>query len=96
MITIDDVKAYSGIDYADDMVNANLTRIIKTADAYVKGWVGDNYSADDPRAVELLLMICDTLYTDRGLSARAENNYKKLANDLALQLQCELRRGSSA
>ena len=95
MVTVEDVKAYLGIDYADDMVNANITRAINTADAYLKGSIGNNYPTEDPRVKELALIIVDDLYNNRGSqSTNITGNCKRLVDDMSLQLRLELRRGS--
>lgn len=95
VVTVEDVKAYLGIDYADDMVNANITRAINTADAYLKGSIGNNYPTEDPRAKELALIIVDDLYSNRGSqSTNISGNCKRLVDDMSLQLRLELRRGS--
>ena len=95
VVTVEDVKAYLGIDYADDMVNANITRAINTADAYLKGSIGNNYPTEDPRVKELALIIVDDLYTNRGSqSTNISGNCKRLVDDMSLQLRLELRRVS--
>lgn len=95
VVTVEDVKAYLGIDYADDMVNANITRAINTADSYLKGSIGANYPTEDPRVKELALIIVDDLYTNRGSqSTNITGNCKRLVDDMSLQLRLELRRGS--
>lgn len=95
VVTVEDVKAYLGIDYADDMVNANITRAINTADAYLKGSIGNNYPTEDPRAKELALIIVDDLYSNRGSqSTNISGNCKRLVDDMSLQLRLELRRVS--
>lgn len=95
VVTVEDVKAYLGIDYADDMVNANITRAINTADAYLKGSIGNNYPTEDPRVKELALIIVDDLYSNRGSqSTNITGNCKRLVDDMSLQLRLELRRGS--
>lgn len=91
MVTINDVKAYLGIDYADDMVNKNLERSISVADAYLKGAIGDNYPADDPRAVELSLIFIADLYDNRGMIEKVSGNVRRLVDDFLLQLRLELR-----
>lgn len=93
VVTTDEALAYLGIDYADDMVRTNIERIIKTADAYLKGAVGDDYPVDDPRSKELALIIISDLYDKRGLVSTVSGNTRKLVDDLALQLRLELRRG---
>lgn len=95
VVTVEDVKAYLGIDYADDMVNANITRAINTADAYLKGSIGTNYPTEDPRVKELALIIVDDLYSNRGSqSTNITGNCKRLVDDMSLQLRLELRRVS--
>lgn len=93
VVTTDEALAYLGIDYADDMVRTNIERTIKTADAYLKGAVGDDYPVDDPRSKELALIIISDLYDKRGLVSTVSGNTRKLVDDLALQLRLELRRG---
>lgn len=97
VVSVEEVLAYLGIDYADDMVNSNINRLIKTADAYLKGSIGEKYPVDDPRAKELALIIISDLYDNRGVnpSNGISNNARLLVNDLSLQLRLELRRGSS-
>ena len=91
MITVDDLKNYIGIDYADEMVEKNLERLIKTADSYLKGAVGKDYPADDPRANELALIVAADLYDNRDLSAKVSNNVRNLVNDFLMQLKLEMK-----
>lgn len=93
VVTIEEVKTYLGIDYADDMVNANIERAINTANAYLKGSIGNDYPTDDPRAKELALIIISDLYDNRGLQSTISGNTRRLVDDLSLQLRLELRRG---
>ena len=91
VVSIDEVKAYLGIDYADEMVEQNINRAIKTADAYLKGSIGENYPTKDPRAKELALIIISDLYDNRGLNSTVSGNTRRLVDDLSLQLRLELR-----
>lgn len=93
VVTIEEVKAYLGIDYVDDMVNVNIERAINTANAYLKGSIGNDYPTDDPRAKELALIIISDLYDNRGLQSTISGNTRRLVDDLSLQLRLELRRG---
>ena len=95
VVSVDEVLAYLGIDYADDMVNANISRAIKTADAYLKGSIGSDYPIEDPRSKELALLVVSDLYDSRGLSSTVSGNTRRLVDDLSLQLRLELRRGSN-
>lgn len=94
MPTVDEVKAYLGIDYADDMVAKNIERSIQTADAYLKGLIGTNYKADDPRAKELALIFIADLYDNRGMIEKVSGNVRRLVDDFSLQLRLELRSDS--
>ena len=97
VVTVNDVIAYLGIDYVDDMVTTNVERLILTADAYLKSSVGENYPVDDPKAKELALVIISDLYDNRGVhpATGANNNMRRLIEDMALQLRLELRRSSN-
>lgn len=95
MPTSDEVLYYLGIDYADNMVLKNVERSIKTADAYLKGAVGDNYPTDDPRAKELALIFIADLYDNRGVIEKVSGNVRRLIDDFMLQLRLEMRRGSN-
>lgn len=94
VVSVEEVLAYLGIDYADDMVTKNIERVIKTADAYLKGSIGEGYPVEDPRAKELALIIISDLYDNRGLKSTISGNTRKLINDFELQLRLELRRAS--
>lgn len=95
VVSVAEVKDNLGIDYADEMVERNINRAIKTADAYLKGSIGENYPTDDPRAKELALIIISDLYDNRGLNSTVSGNTRRLVDDLSLQLRLELRRGSN-
>ena len=95
VVSVDEVLAYLGIDYSDDMVKSNIERTIKTADAYLKGSIGENYPVEDPKAKELALIIISDLYDKRGVNETVSGNVRRLVDDLSLQLRLELRRGSN-
>ena len=95
VVSVEDVLAELGIDYADDMVTKNINRAIKTADAYLKGSIGENYPITDPRSKELVLIIISDLYDNRGIASTISGNTRRLVDDLSLQLRLELRRGSN-
>lgn len=97
VVSVDEVLKYLGIDYADDMVTANIQRAIKTADSYLKGSIGEKYPVEDPRSKELALIVVADLYDNRGLtvSANVSTNTRKLVDDMSLQLRLELRRAAA-
>ena len=92
MPTKEEVLNYLGIDYADEMAEANVTRSRLTADAYLKGAVGENYPTDDPRAKELALIFISDLYDNRSMIEKVSGNVRRLVDDFALQLRLELRK----
>lgn len=96
VVELQDLYDYLGIDYADDMVKRNATRAIKAADAFIKGGVAEDYPEDDPRAKELALALSGAFYDARGaMSDKALNNYRRMIDDIMLQLRCEARRANS-
>lgn len=95
VVSVDEVLSYLGIDYADDMVTKNIERLVNTADAYLKGSIGVDYSREDPRSKELALIIISDLYDNRGLQSTISGNVRRLVDDLSLQLRIELRGGSN-
>lgn len=95
VVTIQDVLDELGYDIADEMVTKNITRAINTADAYLKGSIGENYPKKDPRAKELALMIITDIYDNKGLKDTVSGNTRKLVDDMSLQLRLELRRASN-
>ena len=95
VVTTDEVLNYLGIDYADDMVTANISRLINTADSYLKGAIGENYPIDNPKAKELALLLISDLYDNRGLTSASSNTVRKLISDLEWQLKMELRRSAN-
>lgn len=94
VITADDLIAYMGIDYVDDMVDKNITRAIKTADGELRESVSDDYPVDHPLTPELALIYASNAYENRG-DVSLSGNERKLADDYALKLRLYLRRRSN-
>src|SRR3712207_5350170 len=91
VVSTGEALGYLGIDVADDAVTANVERCIKTAEAWLKGAVGTEYPADDPRFKELILIVVSDLYDNRGMTATASAKTRQLISDLAWQLRLEMR-----
>ena len=92
--TLDDARAYMGIDYADDMAKANATRALSAAKQIVLGAVGadvETYMADDARVSQLILIYTDDLYSERAVSAKVSGATRRLVADMEAQLRLELR-----
>lgn len=90
VITSNDLLAYLGIDYADDMVNKNIANAIAYADGELRESVSDDYPVDHPLTPELALLYASASYEKRDLAG----NELKRANDIALKLRLYLRRVS--
>ena len=91
VITPEDLLAYLGIDYADDMVYKNIENAIAYADGELRESVSDNYPVDHPLAPELALLYATASYEKRDLSG----NELKRADQIALKLRLYLRRVSN-
>lgn len=94
MPTLEEALLYLGIDYADDVISANVTRALNTAVATLHGSVGEDVGTlmpDDPRVKELVLIFADDLYTNRGVSAKVSGATRRLVHDMEWQLRLELR-----
>lgn len=91
MPTVQEVLDYLGIDYADDMINRNIMRLIKVADRHLQGSLGKDYPKTDPRVIELALIVIADLYDNRGLTEKVSGNVRKLVSDFSLQLRLEMR-----
>jgi uncharacterized protein (DUF1499 family) len=99
MPTIDEALQHLGIDYADEMVTANVQRALASARRRVLGAVGDDvetYLPDDERVVQLVLLYTQENYDARDASAKEINARRRLTDDLELQLRLELRRAKAA
>lgn len=94
VLTPNELLSYLGIDYADDMVNKNITRAINTADGELRESVSENYPVDHPLTKELALIYASNAYENRG-DVSLSSNERKLSNDLALKLRLYLRRVSN-
>lgn len=90
VITREDLLAYLGIDYADDMVNHNIDSAIAYADGELRESVADNYPVDHPLTRELALLHAAASYEKRDLAG----NELKRAEQIALKLRLYLRRVS--
>ena len=95
MPTIEEALEYLGIDYADEVVTANVRRALEAAKANLHGSVGadvEKYLPDDARVPELVLIYTEDLYSERGVSAKVSNATRRLVANMELQLRLELRR----
>lgn len=99
MPTYDEALQYLGIDYADVLVQANVTRALAAAQKILEGAVGADVwelLPDDPRATELVLMYLDDLYSDRGVSAKVSGATRRLVATMVLQLQLDVQQAREA
>lgn len=94
MPTIEEALIYLSIDYADEVVIANVTRALASAKQLVHGSVGEDVETllpDDPRVKELVLLYTDDLYSNRGLTHKQIGSQRRLIADMEWQLRLELR-----
>ena len=94
MPTFDEVLEYLSIDYTDEVITANVTRAMKTAEATLKGSIGADafrLLAGDPRLKELALIYIDDLYSNRGVNAKVSSAVRQSVNTMEWQLRLELR-----
>lgn len=94
MPTYEDALAYLGIDYPDDLIKKNVSRALASAIAWLHGAVGEDVDTllpNDSRTNELVLIIMDDLYSEKGVSAKVSGATRRTVADMVLQLQLELR-----
>lgn len=99
MPTIEQALDYMGIDYADDMIRANVNRAMATAARTLLGAVGDDVEEllpNDPRVAELILIYTDDLYSERGVGAKVSAATRQLVHSMEWQVKLELRRAREA
>lgn len=100
MPDIDEAREYLGIDYADDVVTANVSRALAAAKRLLHGTVGadvETYLPDDERVTELVLAYTADLYDERGTaSAKASNAKRRSVANMEQQLRLELQRAKEA
>ena len=99
MPTVEEALVYLSIDYADEVVIANVTRALASAKHLLYGTVGEDVETlmpDDPRVKELVLLYTDDLYSTRGLTNKAIGSQRRLIGDLEWQLRLELRQAKEA
>jgi hypothetical protein len=98
-LTLETALQFLGIDYADSMITANVNSAIQTAEATLKGAIGDDvfeYFPDDARIDYLQKLYMADAYSERTLqpsiSGKTTNAHRYQVQTLELQLQMELRR----
>ncbi len=99
MPTIDEALQHLGIDYADEMVTANVQRALASAYRRALGAVGadaETYLPDDERFKQLVLLYTQENYDARDASAKEINARRRLTDDLEWQLRLELRQAQAA
>lgn len=91
MPTTEEVKAYLGIDYNDDVSDRNISRYINVAKSYLEGAIG-NLPTNDERVKQLALFVIEDLYDRSSYNVKENSTLEKLKNDFIMQLQCEGRK----
>ena len=94
MVGVNEAKQYLGIDYVDEMVEANVNRALQSATRRMYGAIGsdvETYLPGDPRIDELVLIYTRESYDGSNLSDKERSALKQLRADLEPQLRLELR-----
>ena len=95
MPSYEDVLAYLGIDYADELVEKNVTKAMNAAWQTLLGSIGEDvekHLPNDPRVEELVKIYTDDLYSERGVSAKVSNATRNMVSTMEWQLRLELAR----
>ena len=98
VITLAEALQHLGIDYADEMVTANVTTAVAAAEQTLKGAVGDDVEVlmpNDARAKQLALLYVDDYYNERTLAdtqTKQGSAFRGQVSVLEWQLKLELRR----
>ena len=90
-LSVQDVKDYLGIDFADDATDGVITRLIATADVYMRGALGVSYPADDERVKMVEKIIISDLYDHRDLSDKVNGATRRLVDSMLQQVRLEMR-----
>ena len=92
-LTMETLRDHLGIDYEDPSTSRILFRLLNVADRYMIGALGDGYPAEDERVIQAQLMICDDLFSSRGVSDKVSGATRRLLDNLLLQVRLEMREG---
>lgn len=94
--TIEELYQYLGIDYADEVVTANVNNALTDAMSYVKGAVGKDVFdllPDDPEVWRLVKIYTKEMYDERGEgSAKANNAKREMVHSMEWHIKLELAR----
>lgn len=90
-LTAQDVKDYLGIDYTDDATDRLISNLLLTADAYMKGAIGESYPIDDERVKQVQKIVISDLYDHRELSDKVSGATRRIVDSMLMQLRLEMR-----
>ena len=90
-LSVQDVKDYLGIDFADDATDRLVTAMVSTTDAYMRGALGANYPTEDERVKMVAKIIISDLYEHRDLSDKVTGATRRLVNSMLQQVRLEMR-----
>ena len=93
-LTMETLRDHLGIDYEDPSTTRILSRLLNVADKYMIGALGEKYPAEDERVIQAQLMICDDLFSSRGVSDKVSGATRRLLDNLLLQVRLEMREGA--
>ncbi len=89
-LTMESLRDHLGIDYEDPSTARILSRLLSVADMYMVGALGTGYPAEDERVIQAQLMICDDLFSSRGMSDKVSGATRRLMDNLLLQVRLDM------
>ena len=90
-LSVQDVKDYLGIDFADDATDRLVTAMVSTVDMYMTGALGAGYPVDDERVKMVEKIIISDLYDHRDLSDKVTGATRRLVDSMLQQVRLEMR-----
>jgi hypothetical protein len=92
LITVGELRDFLGIDYEDEMVDANIQLCINSALAWADGGVCRNFEdlfGGDARARQLMLVVAGDFYNNRDYEGKYSGLRSRLITDIVTQLKVE-------
>lgn len=93
-LSAQDVKDYLGIDFTDDATDRLISNMILTADAFMKGALGEHYPTSDERVKQVQKIIISDLYDHRDMSDKVSGATRRFVDSTLLQVKLEMRKSA--
>lgn len=90
-VTLKEARDWCGADIESTENTRLLTLLIKAADKYLAGSLGEGYPKDDGRVKTLALFVVDEWYNAGGKTQKVSAAIERMVNSFTLQIQLEMR-----